>query len=202
MASKQPAEVKSLFAFFKLCGNLKHLKRTGWVLRGVKEPESVASHTYRMAMMAFMFGGNGVDPSVNRERCIKMALVHDLAESLVGDLLPNEVTKDEKYRREKAAMDHIKTLVPEKVGTELYQLWQEYDSGSSAEAMVVKDLDKFDMILQAYEYEQEECRTGALQEFFDSTDGKFNTAEVKGWVDELKTERSKNQHSKNVTNQS
>lgn len=63
-----------------------------------------------------------------------MALVHDLAESLVGDLLPNEVTKDEKYRREKvsmwnlpfvnhvaitlhvqAAMDHIKTLVPEKV---------------------------------------------------------------------------------------
>lgn len=87
MASKQPAEVKSLFAFFKLCGNLKvgslkhlvlsrmhfhilqHLKRTGWVLRGVKEPESVASHTYRMAMMAFIFGGNGVDPSVNRERC-------------------------------------------------------------------------------------------------------------------------------------
>ena len=48
---------------------LQHLKRTGWVLRGVKEPESVASHTYRMAMMAFMFGGNGVDPSVNRERC-------------------------------------------------------------------------------------------------------------------------------------
>ena len=63
--------------------------------------------------------------------------------------------------------------------------------GSSAEARVVKDLDKFDMILQAYEYEQgivEPCRsgkdrhlcirvcivdsrTGALQEFFDSTDG-------------------------------
>lgn len=34
-------------------------------------------------------------------RCIKLALVHDLAESLVGDLVPNEVTKDEKYRREK-----------------------------------------------------------------------------------------------------
>ena len=34
-------------------------------------------------------------------RCIKLALVHDLAECLVGDLVPNEVTKDEKYKREK-----------------------------------------------------------------------------------------------------
>ena len=80
----------------------------------------MASHMYRMAMMAFLFGDGGVDPSVDRERCvdafrsilrwfyallwlrcIKLALVHDLAESLVGDLVPNEVTKDEKYKREK-----------------------------------------------------------------------------------------------------
>ena len=84
----------------------------------MKEPESVASHMFRMAMMAFLFGGDGDHPPVNRERylvstrygalltekfclrCIKMALVHDLAESIVGDLLPNEVTKEEKYRRE------------------------------------------------------------------------------------------------------
>lgn len=74
---------------------------------------------YRMAMMAFLFGDGGVDSSVDRVRCVeitrfslffitnnvgrclKLALVHDLAESLVGDLVPNEVTKDEKYKREK-----------------------------------------------------------------------------------------------------
>ena len=80
----------------------------------------MASHMYRMAMMAFLFDDGGIDSSVDRVRCvdtriqsgqslychglyrcIKLALVHDLAESLVGDLVPNEVTKDEKYKREK-----------------------------------------------------------------------------------------------------
>lgn len=49
---------------------LQHLKRTGWVRKGVHEPESVASHMYRMAMMAFLFGDGGIDSSVDRVRCV------------------------------------------------------------------------------------------------------------------------------------
>ena len=51
-------------------------------------------------------------------------------------------------------------------------LFQEYEEQSTAESHVVKDLDKFDMIFQAYEYEQLENKPGYLQEFFDSTEGK------------------------------
>lgn len=67
----------SLPSFTKHSLLLQHLKRTGWVLRGVKDPESVASHTYRMAMMAFLFGG---DPSVDRERCA-VVFRHELLNS-------------------------------------------------------------------------------------------------------------------------
>ena len=54
------------------------------MLRGVKEPESVASHSYRMAMMAFMFGGGGVDPSVDRERFYRYVEIHSFTIDLVA----------------------------------------------------------------------------------------------------------------------
>lgn len=48
---------------------------------------------------------------------------------------------------------------------------QEYENQETSEAKYVKDLDKFDMILQAHEYEEMENCPGKLQEFFDSTQG-------------------------------
>lgn len=57
---------------------------------------------------------------------------------------------------------------------EVASLWHEYESCSSPEAQLVKDFDKLEMIIQAYEYEQ--AQSGMkLQEFFDSTAGKFKT---------------------------
>jgi len=55
--------------------------------------------------------------------------------------------------------------------------FQEYNDQSTPEAKYVKDLDKFDMIFQAYEYEQLENKPGSLQEFFDSTEGR-HTCEI------------------------
>jgi putative hydrolase of HD superfamily len=59
----------------------------------------------------------------------------------------------------------------------------------NTEARFVKDLDKFDMILQAYEYEQDEHRAGGLESFFASTRGKFTTPQVQAWVAELEARR-------------
>jgi hypothetical protein len=53
----------------------------------------------------------------------------------------------------------------------LPELLQEYEDQKSAEAQFVKDLDRMDMVQQAFEYEQLEHRPGTLQEFFDSTRG-------------------------------
>ncbi|XP_014767681.1 5'-deoxynucleotidase HDDC2 [Octopus bimaculoides] len=172
-----------LFEFMTLVGQLKRIRRTGWIRKNVSDPESVSDHMYRMAVLAFL-----TDPSLglDRERCIKLSLVHDLAESIVGDLAPSDnVSKPEKRRREETAMNLIKDMVGGAVGQEFFQLWQEYENVSSKEAEYVKDLDKFEMVLQAYEYEQLDRKPKSLQDFFDSTKGHFTTKQVQKWMSEL-----------------
>ncbi|KAK8756844.1 hypothetical protein V5799_000456 [Amblyomma americanum] len=101
-----------------------------------------------------------------------MALVHDMGECIVGDITPTcGVSKEEKFRRESDAMDSLAKLVDKVSAEEFKSLWEEYEAQNSPESKVVKDLDMFDMILQAHEYEVEMQDPGRLQEFFDSTNG-------------------------------
>ena len=103
-----------------------------------------------------------------------------------GDIAPADGVSDhEKQCREKEAMEHLITLAGEEAGSEIMALWKEYNERKTPEAMFVKDLDRFEMILQAFEYEKAEGNVGRLQEFFDSTNGKFNHPLVTKWVEEL-----------------
>ncbi|XP_036438015.1 HD domain-containing protein 2 [Colossoma macropomum] len=179
----------NMLQFMKLVGQLKRVPRTGWVYRNVQCPESVSDHMYRMAVMALTVQ----DTSVNRERCMKLALVHDLAECIVGDIAPaDNVSKAEKHRREKEAMVRITGLLSEELRKEFYQLWEEYETQSSSEARLVKELDQLEMILQAHEYEELEGKPGRLQEFFTSTEGRFRHPEVLALVKSLNEERARN----------
>lgn len=94
-------------------------------------------------------------PGVDRDRCVKIALVHDIAEAIVGDITPSDgVPKEEKNRRESEALNHMcEVLGDEERAKEIHELWTEYENNSTLEAKVVKDLDKVEMILQALEYE-------------------------------------------------
>lgn len=180
--------MSDLLKFMSLVGKLKSTKRTGWVYRGVNSPESVSDHMYRMAIMSFLLSGKNEDAKINRDHCIKLALVHDMAECIVGDITPFDgVSKEEKHRREKETMEYLSGLVGEEVGREFLSLWQEYEAQETQEAKFVKDLDKFEMILQAHEYEvsEEKSGTGWLQEFFDFTKDKFQHPVVKDWVEQL-----------------
>ncbi|KAF7808959.1 HD domain-containing protein 2 [Senna tora] len=142
----------SVIDFLTLCNRLKTTKRKGWINHGIKGPESIADHMYRMALMALI----AVDlPGLNRERCIKIALVHDIAEAIVGDITPSDgVPKAEKSRMEQAALNEMcEVLGGGMRAEEIKELWAEYENNSSLEANLVKDFDKVEMILQALEYE-------------------------------------------------
>ena len=67
---------------------------------------------------------------------------------------------------------------------------QEYEEQKTPESVVCKDLDKFEMILQAYEYEMEAGKPGWLEQFFKSTEGVFSYPCVRAWVDELRKMRT------------
>ncbi|XP_063091113.1 5'-deoxynucleotidase HDDC2 isoform X4 [Cavia porcellus] len=127
MASGSSGGPRQLLQFLRLVGRLKRVPRTGWVYRNVENPESVSDHMYRMALMAMVTR----DAHLNKDRCIRLALVHDMAECIVGDIAPaDNIPKEEKHRQE-----------------------EEYETQSTAEARFVKQLDQCEMILQASEYE-------------------------------------------------
>jgi putative hydrolase of HD superfamily len=133
--------------------------------------------------MAFVVAGS--QPGLDASKCVKLALIHDVAEAIVGDITPHcGVSKAEKSQREAVAMAQLQAMLGtalwRSAGEEMRALWQEYESGESEEARLLKDLDKLEMLLQAHEYEtQSAAASGAagvdLSEFFESTEGKFKT---------------------------
>jgi len=175
-----------ILAICGILGKLKHLKRTGWVQHQVPEPETVASHMYRMAMLAQL-----LPPPIDHGRCIKMALAHDMGEAIVGDLTPScGIGEAEKFDREMKAMNEIALLVPGAIGSEWRELWLEYEAGATAEALAVKQLDKLDMIVQAFEYEQAQAQVGLnLEQFFTGTEGYFKTEPFLQWDKQLREKR-------------
>ncbi|KAH9625057.1 hypothetical protein KSS87_010547 [Heliosperma pusillum] len=186
MSSQHSSSPSSSIDFLTLCHRLKATKRKGWINHGIKGPESIADHMYRMALMSLIAGDI---PGVNRERCIKIAIVHDIAEAIVGDITPSDgIPKEEKSRREQEALNEMCEVLGGGLrADEIKELWMEYETNSSLEANLVKDFDKVEMILQALEYETEHGMV--LDEFFLSTAGKFQTEIGKSWAAEIISRR-------------
>lgn len=139
-------------------------------------------------------------------KCLKMALVHDLAEAQVGDITPHcGVSDHDKHSRERQAMISMTNTLTGgsgdcsgttgsslgMVGSEILKLWEEYEEGTSMEAKLVKDMDKLEMILQALEYEQDGENKKSLDGFFDSTRDKWKTTIGKAWGKEIESRRKK-----------
>lgn len=183
----ESADVKDILKFLNLVHNLKHTQRKGWEHFEIPNPERIAGHMYSMSIMTFLIGSND---KLDRFKCMQLALVHDLAECIVGDITPRDnVTSQEKYKLEDDAMKQLSALVGEEIGGLLYNLWLEYEEKTTPEAIFVKDLDRFDLIFTATTYEKRYNEPKKLQEFFDSTEGKFQHPFIKKLVKELTEER-------------
>jgi putative hydrolases of HD superfamily len=161
-----PMNDRSLTALYVLQNRLLTLKllpRTGWLQRGVSNPESVAEHTFGVAMLALLVGDTM--PTIDRGRLLTIALLHDLAEALVGDL-PATARRlfgtEAKYAAERGAMEELLADLPQ--AADYMALWDDYVQGGSAEARLVKALDRLEMLSQALAYERAGNR--ALHEFW------------------------------------
>jgi len=145
--------MENLIEFLQKVGKLKKLKRTGWTYYKVPNPESVAEHSFRVAVMALALSDKF---DVDKNKCVKMAVIHDLAESLVGDITPwDKKEMESKHEDEKKAMHELTDKLDDE---EIMELWEEYEEGKSKEAVFVRELDKAEMFLQAWEYEKEHER--------------------------------------------
>ncbi|KAK6197697.1 hypothetical protein LQW54_010659 [Pestalotiopsis sp. IQ-011] len=158
-------KLNSFLPFFHLLERLKTTKRAGWKRHGIKNGESIADHSWRMAMIAMFAAPAGLD----KLRCIQMCLVHDIAESVVGDITPaDKVSKEEKEGRERATIDWIaQVLLGHEAagvsGEQLRGLWDEFERGETAESKFAQNVDKIELLLQMVEYEGRDAEN--LSEF-------------------------------------
>ena len=174
-----------LLEFLQKAGKLKDIERSGWKRNKVERPESVADHSWRTAMMAFILAKRlGLDES----KAMKMAIVHDLGESEIGDYMPHELAHDHKQAKEREAMKTICSKLG-KEGEEIFGLWEEFEHGKSKEGKLVKELDKLEMALQAAEYENG-GRSKDLGEFISHTEKFLKSKEMKKLLEDIKSMRS------------
>lgn len=178
---------------------LKDVQRTGWVLRGVRNPESVADHSWGTALLALLFlpEARRADGDLDRDRVLAIAIVHDLAEVRTGDI-PRRVDpgRDRIGAAEKAERERRALLDLAGSSGEISELWEEYEAGETLEARYVRDMNLVDMCLQALRYETEkryDPEVGAeefpdyprMEEFFATAGPRFSTITGRDVYDEL-----------------
>src|SRR5215210_2319990 len=178
---------RTLLEVFLEAQMLDRIPRSGYVLRGVAEPESVTEHCWHVLFLVWTLGARieGIDVF----RAVEVALVHDLAELRIGDLprtSSHYFPEGAKKAAEAAAMADILAPLPARA----IQLYEEYQQGTSPEARLVKACDKLQLMLKVAVYER--WGTGALAEFWDNPanfpDGGFTV--VRELFEELRARRN------------
>lgn len=138
---------------------LKRIPRTGWVMRGVPNAESVAGHTYGVAYIVlalFPYISQTLDEEIHLDRALSLAVIHDLPESITTDIPQpawKKMPKGVKGEIEQDAMDHI--LKNQTADHPFHTLWEEAHTKQSAEARLVKDADRLDLYVQVLQYERQ-----------------------------------------------
>ncbi len=140
----------TLLQFIHFSEGLKKELRNGRISNG--NHESVAEHTWRVSLIVLLFS-NFLDQKICLERALKISIIHDLAELITGDkpyfvYESQQELKQKKTEEELDAMEHIKKLLPETIGQELMDLWEEYEKGETYEARFVKAIDKIEAQIQ------------------------------------------------------
>jgi putative hydrolase of HD superfamily len=157
--------------FFKTAVNLKNIARQGWIDKlSIEYPESVADHSYSMAIIGMVISDL---ENYDSEKMLKMILLHDLAESKIGDYTPNQISKENKTKIENNAYDEIINMLPDAIKLQYGEIWGEYQKQESPESKIVYQIDKLEMVLQAKMYQKKGAPTEAVVSFFKSAESEI-----------------------------
>ena len=152
--------------FFEKVLELKNVPRQGWKEKlEIDNPESVADHSYSTAVLSMILSDM---KGLNSERIIRMALLHDLAESIIGDITPDHITKNEKNAKENNAIKQILKNLPDDITESYFEIWNDYQKKISKEAILLHEIDKLEMAFQAKFYQKKGITKEDLKTFFDT----------------------------------
>lgn len=168
--------------FAKIIGLSKKLKRAGWIREKIKDPESVAEHSFRLIVISMVLAKT---LKVNQGKLIKMAIIHDLGETITGDIVVErgkKILAHKRLKKERMEEEAIKELLGV-FGQEYHQIFYELRERKSKEAKIFWQLDKLEMAFQAKEYEEEQGKN--LKEFFDNADMHISDSLLRKTLNEL-----------------
>lgn len=142
--------------YYVICNRLKDVIRSGWKNWNVRREriESVAEHVFGTQMLAIAMKSE-YKYDVDIMKVIFMLAVHELGESLIGDLTQFEISKEEKEKMEHEAVGKILNGLLD--GKQIEQLFLEFDSHNTKEAMFAYQCDKLECDLQSKLYDEEGC---------------------------------------------
>lgn len=177
--------MENTLQFLQAVGRLKDIQRRGILLYGLKKADSATDHTFRLVVMAWLFGNRR---RLNLSKAFKLALVHDLCKVYTGDITPYEglLAKNDKdghklawrwrrltlaekqkrfkqkFRKEKAAMQKLTKILPSDLKKDFMDIWLEYQECHSPEAKFVAQLDRIENLLEAFEMRKTDKRFPTL----------------------------------------
>lgn len=144
-------ELERLAGFLYEMGLLKRYRRTGWLVAGVKDPESIADHSLRTAIIAAVLAAmEGASP----ERAALLSLFHDSQETRLTDIPYLAKPYVKRASNERVTSDQTQGL-PQPVAAMIGEVVAEYEGKASPEAICARDADKLECLIQAIEYREQ-----------------------------------------------
>lgn len=172
-------ELERLAGFLYEIGLLKRYKRTGWLVAGVEDPESIADHSLRTAVIAAVLAAmEGASP----ERAALLGLLHDSQETRLTDIPYLARPYVTKAANEQVTADQTRGL-PEPVAAMIGGAVAEYEGEASAEAVCARDADKLECLIQAVEYREQGNRN--TQPWIDTSLAQLQTSSARRLADEI-----------------
>ncbi|MEU3059627.1 HD domain-containing protein [Streptomyces subrutilus] len=172
-------DLSAVARFLYEAGTLKNTARTGWWMAGVKQPESVAEHSWRTSLIASIIAKlEGADPA----RAAFLAVWHDTQETRTGDV--NHLGKKYSSGADPAAVTADQTAgMPELLASAIQGLVAEYEAKDSPEAVCARDADKLECMLQGIEYRAQGYEDA--QRWIDNSRARLTTETGQRLADEL-----------------
>jgi putative hydrolase of HD superfamily len=171
--------LKDISKYLYEIGQLKRVKRAGWWMTGITDPESVAEHSFRTAILGFILAHlEGADPT----KVATICLFHDAHESRINDLHHLAKRYIDLGSNEALAISEQVSRLPEQIANDILSLMNNYEDRESLEARVAHDADALECLIQAREYQTQGYAD--VQDWIDNSYTALKTASARKIAEE------------------
>ena len=182
--------IQDMLKFTRYVGRLKSTKRSGWATNvNIEDAESVADHSFRCAVLAMCLGDLA---EMDTDKLIRMLLLHDVQEALTGDydsIAKEHTGPSEVKKMESAAIRRLLSMLPSDLEKRYLLLWHEFEDHKTPEAVLAKDIDRIELVMQALEYEEAGFKRDKLETFWSASENRIETTIGKEMFSQLRKKK-------------